>query len=99
MGGREGFLGKLGGGSFGGVSHGVLATVSHLGTCGGSRRRGADLLGDEWEVSRREASSLGPGLAGIREVGCWPWGGVGEGQKEQERGPRAFQALQLEGLL
>lgn len=70
MGGREGLLGKLGGGSFGGLSHGALAAVSHLVTYGGSRRRGADLLGDEWEVSSRKASSLGPGLAGIREVGC-----------------------------
>ena len=55
-------------------------------------------MGDGWEASSREARSLGPGLEGIMEAGCQALcGGEGEGQEEQERGPRAFQALGLEG--
>lgn len=50
-----------------------------------------------WEMGR-DARSLSPGLEGIMEVGCQALlAGVGEGQREQERGPGAFPALGLEG--
>lgn len=53
---------------------------------------------DGWEVSSKEAKSLRPGLEGIMEVGSQALcGGWGEGCGEQERRPRASQALGLEG--
>lgn len=49
------------------------------------------------EVSSREARSLGPDSEGIMELGCQASCGGGRGEREQEKGPGALQALGLVG--
>ncbi|KAB1267176.1 hypothetical protein Cadr_000017894 [Camelus dromedarius] len=65
---------------------GALAGEGQLGKCGHRKGRGS-----------RAGRSLGPDSEGIMELGCQASCGGGRGEREQEKGPGALEALGLVG--